>query len=244
MKTAWIIAGREYRRYFATPAAYAVAFFLFLVIGFIFYLNVYSAIVNNFGGPPPGLQIVINPLTSLLLFLSPAITMHLLTEEQHLGTIELMLTAPVRDWELVVGKWLGAFGFMATVVLSTIVYPLILNYLVTPGIDQGLLITSYLGLLFICSAFAAIGVAISSFFNSQVASFFTTIGFVLIIWLLNAPSQASGGNELLSYLGFPGHFSDTFFVGLIDIRDIVYYLSMTALFLFIGSTVVETRRWR
>ncbi len=244
MRTAWIIAGREYRRYFSTPAAYAVALVLFLIIGYLFYATIVNAIVNSFGGPPPGVQIVLNPLATLLLFASPAVTMHLLAEEQRLGTIELMLTAPVRDWELVVGKWLGAFMFLATIVLTSLIYPLILNALVNPGIDQGPLITGYLGLLLFCSTIAAIGVAISSFFSNQVASFFATLGFLLMIWIVNAPSSATGGNELLAYLNFPDHLYSTFFAGVIEIRDVVYYISMTAIFLFFGATVVETRRWR
>ncbi len=244
MRTAWIIASREYRRYFSTPAAYAVALVLFLIIGYLFYATIVNAIVNSFGGPPPGVQIVLNPLATLLLFASPAVTMHLLAEEQRLGTIELMLTAPVRDWELVVGKWLGAFMFLATIVLTSLIYPLILNALVNPGIDQGPLITGYLGLLLFCSTIAAIGVAISSFFSNQVASFFATLGFLLMIWIVNAPSSATGGNELLAYLNFPDHLYSTFFAGVIEIRDVVYYISMTAIFLFFGATVVETRRWR
>ena len=244
MRTAWIIASREYKRYFSTPAAYAIAFALFLVIGYLFYSTVVTAIVTSFGGPPPGVQLVLNPLATLLLFTSPAVTMHLLAEEQRLGTIELMLTAPVKDWELVVGKWLGAFMFMATIVLSTLVYPLILDMMVNPGIDQGPLISGYLGLLLFCSSIAAIGVAISSFFNNQIASFFVTLFFLLFIWIINAPSSATGGNELLAYLNFPDHLYSTFYAGVIDIRDVVYYISMTAIFLFFGSTIVETRRWR
>ena len=244
MKTAWIIASREYRRYFATPAAYAIAFFLFLVIGYLFYNTVYNAIVNSFGGPPPGVQVVLSPLVTILLFAAPAITMHLITEEQRMGTIELILTPPVKDWELVLGKWLGAFMFMSTIVLATLVYPLILNFLVSPGIDQGLVLTGYLGVLLFCSSIAAIGVAISSLFSNQVASFFVTLGFLLMIWIISAPSRVAGGNALLSYLDFPSHIYDTFFAGVIDLRDIVYHASLTALFIFVGSSVVETRRWR
>ena len=242
MRTAWIIASREYKRYFATPAAYAIAFVLFLIIGYIFYATIVNAVLNSFGGPPPGAQVVLNPLATLLLFASPAVTMHLLSEEQRMGTIELMLTAPVRDWELVVGKWLGAFMFFSTIILATVIYPLILNSMVDPGIDQGPLVSGYLGLLLFCSTIAAIGVAISSFFTNQVASFFVTLGFMVMIWIIDAPS--GGGNELLGYLNFPNHLYNTFFVGLIEIRDVVYYVSMTVIFLFFGATVVETRRWR
>lgn len=244
MRTVWVIAAREFKRYFATPAAYAVAFALFLIIGYLFYATILGAVTLAFGGAAPGVQIVISPLITLLLFVSPAITMHLLAEEQRLGTIELMLTAPVRDWELVVGKWLGAFLFLSTIILSTLIFPFILDSLTDPGIDQGLLISSYLGLLLFSAAIMAIGVAISAFFSNQLASFFATMIFMVMIWIIDAPSAAAGGNELLGYLNFPNHLYTTFMVGVIDIRDIVYYISMTAIFLFFGATVVETRRWR
>lgn len=245
MKTAWIIAGREYKRYFATPAAYAIAFFLLLIIGFLFYNSLLSAMTNSMGGGgAPDVRIVLSPLVFLLLFASPAMTMHLLAEEQRMGTIELMLTAPVRDWELVVGKWLGAFLFLGTIVLFTLIYPFILNSLVSPGIDQGPLLTGYLGVLLFCSTIVAIGVAISALFSNQIASFFLTLGFLLLLWIISAPSQVSGQNLLMTYLDLRSHFYDTFYIGVIDIRDIVYHVSLTALFLFLGSAIVETRRWR
>ncbi|HUF40185.1 MAG TPA: ABC transporter permease [Anaerolineales bacterium] len=245
MRIVWIIAVREYKRYFATPAAYAIALFLLLIVGFLFNASILAALQQSAfgGGGAPGVQVILSPLVFLLLFASPAITMHLLAEEQRMGTIELMLTAPVKDWELVVGKWLGAFLFMVTIVAITLVYPLILNNLVSPGIDQGRLVSGYLGVILFCSTITAIGVAISSFFSNQVAAFFVTLGVLLVLWIISAPSQATGGTPLLTYLDLRSHFYDTFYVGVIDIRDVVYHVSVTALFLFLGSTIVEMRRW-
>lgn len=242
MKTVWIIAQREYKRYFATPVAYAIAFMFLLILGFLFYVSLLGAIQSQ---APIGVDSVIGLLVFLLLFATPAITMHLVAEEQRMGTIELLLTAPVRDWQFIVGKWLGCLLFMATLVLATLIFPIILNLLVSPGIDQGPLITGYLGVLLVCAAFAAIGVTISSFFSSQVAAFFVTLGVLLLLWIISAPAQASPlGNQLLSYLDFRNHFYQNFFVGVIDLRDVVYYLSLTSVFLFLGSTFVEMRRWR
>lgn len=246
MKTVWIIAVREYKRYFYTPAAYAIALFLLLIVGVLFNGSIQSALINSFSGAggAPGIQIVLSPLVFLLLFASPAITMHLLAEEQRMGTIELMLTAPVKDWELVVGKWLGGFLFLVTIVLITLVYPFILNNLVSPGIDQGLLISGYLGVILFSSTIIAVGVAVSSFFSNTVAAFFVTLGVLVLLWIVSVFGQATGGSPLLNYLDLRGHFYDTFYVGVIDIRDVVYHVSMTALFLFLGSTIVEMRRWR
>lgn len=247
MRNVWIIANREYRRYYSTPAAYAIAFFLLLIVGYLFFNSLYSAIAGNAfggGGGAPGVQIVLSPLVFLLLFVSPAVTMHLLAEEQRMGTIELLLTAPLKDWELVVGKWLGAFLFLGTVILVTLIYPIILNFLVSPGIDQGPLVSGYLGVLLFGSSILAIGVAISAFFSNQVASFFVTLGVLLLLWIISAPSQVAGENLLMTYLDLRSHFYDTFYLGVIDVRDVVYHISLTALFLFLGSAVVETRRWR
>ncbi len=242
MRTAWIIANREYKRYFSTPAAYAASFMLLLILGFLFYNSLLGALFSQFA---PGVDIVLSPMVFLLLFISPAITMHLIAEEQSLGTIELLLTAPVKDWEFVVGKWLGGFMFLATLVLVTLIYPFVLNFMVSPGIDQGLLVTGYLGVLLVCSAIVAVGVAVSSMFSNTVASFFITLGIMLLLWIISAPSQSGGGSNLvLSYLDFRSHIYPTFMAGVIDIRDIVYYLSLTATFLFLGSVFVETRRWR
>ncbi|MGD8753549.1 MAG: ABC transporter permease subunit [Anaerolineales bacterium] len=243
MRNIWTIAKREYRLYFNTPMAYMVAFLFLLILGFLFYSNLLGAAFQQIA---PGVQVVIGPMVTLLLFATPAITMRLLSAEQSEGTIELLLTAPVRDWELVIGKWLGGLLFMITLMVVTWVFPLVLNQLVDPGIDQGPLITGYMGLILMSSALIAIGVAISSLFSNQNAAFFATLGVFLLLWLIGIPSEASGslGNEVIRYLDFRSHFFDSLFRGVINLSDILYYLSLTALALFLGSISIGTRRWR
>lgn len=247
MRNIWTIARREYKLYFATPAAYMVAFLILLVLGFVFYSNLAAALNPQYGMQgAPGIEIVLSPLVMLLLFGVPGITMRLLAEEQRAGTIELLLTAPLRDYELVVGKWLGGFLFMLTLIAITLIYPIILHKLVSPGIDQGPLTSGYLGLILISASLVAVGVAISSLFSNQIAAFFATLGVFMALWLIGLPAQAvgTGSGELLKYLDFSEHFYNTLYRGVIDLRDIVYYLSLTALALFLGSVAVETRRWR
>lgn len=243
MRNIWTIAKREYRLYFNTPMAYMVAFLFLLILGFLFYSNLLGAAFQQIA---PGVQVVIGPMVTLLLFATPAITMRLLSAEQSEGTIELLLTAPVRDWELVIGKWLGGLLFMITLMVVTWVFPLVLNQLVDPGIDQGPLITGYMGLILMSSALIAIGVAISSLFSNQNAAFFATLGVFLLLWLIGIPSEASGslGNEVIRYLDFRSHFFDSLFRGVINLSDILYYLSLTTLALFLGSISIGTRRWR
>lgn len=243
MRNIWTIASREYSLYFATPIAYVVAFVVLVILGIWFYINIVAGMMQNYA---PGADVTINLLITLLLFGTPAITARLIAEEQRLGTIELLLTAPLRDYELVIGKWLGGFLFMLTLVAITWIYPLVLNFLVSPGIDQGPLAAGYLGVALFCSALVAVGVAVSSFFSNQIAAFFVTYGIILILLIIGIPSQVMGGAgaELLKYLDFGDHFYSTFLRGIIDLRDIIYYLSLTAIALFIGSMSLETRRWR
>lgn len=243
MRNVWTIASREYKLYFASPAAYMVAFMLLLVMGIIFYANIASSMVQQF---PPTIQGILSPLMTILLFATPAITMRLLADEQRLGTIELLLTAPVRDWELVVGKWLGGTLFLWTILAITWLYPIFMNQMVDPGIDQGPLVTGYLGIVLFSAALVAIGVAVSSLFANQLAVFVGTLLVYLVLWLVSVPVQASGapGGEVLRYLDITEHFFNTFYQGIIDLSDVIYFLSLTALALFLGTVSVETRRWR
>ena len=243
MRNIWTIAEREYRHYFTSPIAYAVAFVILLILGILFYSNLLSYVYYN---AAPGIQISVGPLVTLLLFTTPALTMNTMSDEQKSGTIELLMTSPIRDVEIILGKWLGGFLFLLTVLLVTWIFPVILNQLVSPGIDQGVLVTSYLGLVLMSAAFVAIGVAISSFFNNQIASFFLTLGVLLALWMIGFPVEASGGSGggLLKYLDLGNHFFETFFVGVIDLKDVIYFLSLTVLSLFLGTTSIESRRWR
>jgi len=249
MRNIWTIAQREFKLFFSSPIAYVVAFIVYLILGIIFYANIAAASAQQFngsGGYTPNIQIVLGPLVTLMLFSIPAVTMRTLAEEQKMGTLELLLTAPVRDWEVIIGKWLGAFLFIFVLLAVTWIYPLILNRLIQPGIDQGLLVSGYLGLLLLVSSFIALGIMVSSFFSNQIAAFFATLGLLLVVWMISYPAQAAGatGGELLRYLDFSEHFYNSFFRGIIELKDVVFYLSATALALMIGSVSVEMRRWR
>ncbi|MDH5506779.1 MAG: ABC transporter permease [Anaerolineae bacterium] len=245
MSKIWTIARREYRLYFATPVAYVVAAVLLFVVGLIFYSAVeYGANPQN--GYVPGIDQIYPAISFILIFAVPAITMRVISEEHRLGTIELLLTAPVKDWEVVVGKWLGALLFILTTIALTFVYPMYLNNIVVPGIDQGPLISGYLGLVMLSSAFVAIGVAVSSMFNNQVASLFASMGIFLVLWwLIGIPAQlsTSGMSEILRYLEFEGHFSSSI-RGVINLGDMIYFASITLFSLVAGSVSLETRRWR
>ena len=250
MRNIWIIAKREYNHYFISPIAYVVAFMILLTIGIIFAINVFYFIQNAFQsfGQAPDITPITGAFGFLLVLTVPALTMRLLADEARMGTMELLLTAPVRDFELVAGKWLGGFLFLLTILAITIVYPLILNSLVTPGIDQQLVISSYLGVILLAASFLAIGVGISAVFTNQIAAFFATLSvLVLLWWLIGFPAQvlpAGSASDVFRYLDMQSHFYDAFNRGNIYLTDVIYFISLIALGLFVGTTAVEIRRWR
>jgi ABC-2 type transport system permease protein len=249
MRNIWIIAKREFDHYFISPIAYVVAFMILLTTGIIFAINIYYFIQNalqSFGQVPD-----ISPITGafgfLLVLSIPAVTMRSLADEARMGTLELLLTALVQDFELVAGKWLGSFLFILTIVAVSLVYPIILNGLVSPGIDQQLVMSSYLGVILVAASFLALGVGISAVFTNQVAAFFVTLmTFVFLWWLIGFPAQVLQGSasEVFRYLDMKTHFYDSLNLGSIKLADLVYFISLIALGLFTGTTAIETRRWR
>jgi len=247
MRNIWTIAKREYKIYFSSPLAYIVMLIIFAVIGGIFALNIINLTSNPFGmNQAPDATIVTGPMAFMLVFSAPALTMRLLADEQRMGTLELMLTAPVRDWELVVGKWFGSFLFVLTIIGFSLVFPLILNGMIDPGLDQQLMLSSYLGIILISAAFLSIGVSISAMFSNQFAAFFLSMGVLVILWfLIGIPAQIFfTGGEIFDYLNMNARFYGSLNRGVINLSDIVYFLSITALGLFIGTVSIETRRWR
>ncbi len=247
MKNIWTIAKREYENYFNSPLAYAVALAIFLPIGIYFAIIMFfSSQQAMMGGSAPDNGSTTWLFVFLLVFLAPALTMRLISDEARMGTLELLLTAPVRDFELVAGKWLGAFLFVLTLAAFTLVFPIILDNYVEPGIDLKMLLSAYLGVTLVSAALLALGVGISALFTNQFAAFFTTLGLFFFLWfMISIPANVlSTGGDVFNYLSLSTHFSDTMNRGTINLGDIVYYLSLTALGLFTGTTAIEIRRWR
>lgn len=132
-----------------------------------------------------------------------------------------------------------------TLIAITLIYPMALNLMTSPGIDQGLMISGYLGLLLVSAVFLSIGVAVSSLFSNQIASFIVTLGVVIILWwIFGIISQVGGGSPVMSFLDLASHFYNDLMQGVISLRGVVYALCLTAGFLTLGTVSVETRRWR
>jgi ABC-2 type transport system permease protein len=247
MRNIWTIAKREYDNYFNSPLAYVVAFAILLPMGIYFSLIMFvSSQQAMMGGPAPETAPINWLFVFLMIFLSPALTMRLLSDEARMGTLELLLTAPIRDFELVAGKWLGSFLFVLSIAVLTVVFPIIINNYVTPGIDWMVVLSSYLGMLLVCAALLALGTGISAIFTNQFAAFFVTLGLFFFLWfMVSLPANyLPQGGDVLNYFSLSTHFSQSMNNGTINLGDIVYYLSLIALGLFAGTTAVEARRWR
>jgi ABC-2 type transport system permease protein len=257
MRNAWTIAKREFVHYFVSPIAYAVALMFIGILGLLFWGNIAISVSQSAfgGGAQATMQIVFGPLGSLILFFVPVLTMRLLSEEQNKGTLELMLTAPLREWELVLGKWLGAWFFGLCLVAATSVYALILYAFGKP--DSGTIISGYIGLALMVGALLAIGVFASSLTGNLIVAVAIGYAFTLTIWIIGLiadplQSIASGLTngttnvivDALTYIDFSGHFQDSFNRGVINTADIVYFLSVIVLSLFFATRVVESRRWQ
>ena len=260
MRNIWTIAKREYDHYFISPIAYVVAFLILLTIGWIFVVYLASFRQNAFQsfGAVPDITPVTGSFGFLMVLTIPALTMRLIADEARMGTLELLLTAPVRDFELVAGKWLGAFFFILSILGVTLIYPIILNGivigsvtilppLVSPGLDRLLMLSAYAGVILVAAAFLALGVGISAIFTNQIAAFFVTLStFIILWWLIGFPAnvlQPGGAQQMFQFLDMKTHFYNAFGAGSIALSDFFYFLSLTALGLFIGTTAVEVRRW-
>ena len=247
MRNIWTIAKREFNNYFSSPVAYAVAFLLLSIIGIIFVLNLIMLSNNPYGfADAPDVRMITGPMAFMLMLATPALTMRLLADEVRMGTMELLLTAPLRDYELVVGKWLGVFLFNLVLIGISLIFPIMLNLMVKPGIDQMQMISAYLGVILAAAALLGLGVGISAIFSNQIAAFFTTLVlFVVLWWLIGAPANIlPSGGEVFGYLDMSAQIYNNFNEGILKLSSIVYFLSLTSLGLFIGSTAVEIRRWR
>lgn len=244
MRNIWIIAKKEFTGFFYSPIAYVVGAVIFLVMGiyFAFYMNV--AILYQY---VPDYTSILDILVFPLLFLAtPILTMKTLTDENKTGTLELLLTAPVRDHELIIGKWLGTFLFFLTMIVLTFLYPLMMNLVVDPGIDQPLILANYIGIILMASAMTAIGVCISSLFKNTIAALIASIGALLLLWLAAAPSQFLSGAaaDFFTNLCLTTQYYNGFRDGVVSLFGISYYVSLTVFALFLGTRSIESRRWR
>lgn len=237
------IAGRELKRYFVSPMAYAVAAVLYLALGILFYRVLSVGMVTR--QILPDGRMLLQTLTLLLLFITPAISMRLLAEEKGSGTIELLQTAPIREAEIIIGKWLGAWFYTIGLLSVTLVYPILLHRITYPGIDFGQLAAAYLGLFLMVGAMLAIGVCVSALYRHQLAAFITHLGILQVLWVSGELVRQPGITaDVLQYLNFVNHFYDNFFQGVVTLSDVTYFVSLIILALVLGTQILAWERWR
>ena len=233
----FIIFQKEFKGYFTTPMAYIFLVVFGLVNGY-FFSNTFFLIGQS------DLRSLFNIVPMVYLFFIPAITMSLIAKEKNLGTMEVISTLPIKDHEFVIGKYLSALVLIFVGLMFTLVHFFTVIYFGT-NIDYGALFTGYLGLFFAGAVYAAIGIFASSLSDNQVVSFIIGVFIVLIFFLFDkllifVPSFMAG---FIQYISVDYHIS-TLSRGVIDSRNIIYFLSMIGIFLFLTIQVLSIRKWK
>jgi ABC-2 type transport system permease protein len=236
MSATLAISKRELRTYFNSPVAYIVVTVFMLLAGYLFFNTVFiekQAEMRGYFGLVP----------MLFTFIIPAMTMRLIAEEKGSGTIELLITMPVRDWEVVVGKFLAALGLLAVLLALTLVYAFTLASI--GPIDKGPTYGGYLGLLLMGASYVAIGVMASSFTRNQIVAFILAFAICFALYLFGRVVQIvpPALQPIISFLSIDNHF-ESISRGVIDTRDIIYYLSVIAVSLVIATVSLESRKWK
>ncbi len=238
MRNIFAVMRKEFRGYFDSPVAYIYITFFTVLSTWLFmrsFFLVSQATMRGYFGILPW----------LLLFFIPAVTMRLWAEEKKLGTIELLMTLPLKDVEVVLGKFFASFLFLAVTLVLSLALPIMVSMLGEP--DLGSIAGGYLGAILLGGAYLAIGLFVSSLTENQIIAFIigVTITFLLFVIgeefvVYNAPDAIV---PMLKFLGMGAHF-DSIGRGVVDSRDVIYYLSLIGFFLFLNVRSVESRKWK
>jgi gliding motility-associated transport system permease protein len=251
----WPIFKKEMRLYFTSPIAYVLGVIFTLIAGY-FFSSIFTyftlASMQSMMNPAMARELnvtdsVMRPLFSnisvILLLLMPLVTMRLFAEERRSGTIELLLTYPVRDGAVLTGKYLAALALYALMLALTLLYPgMIVAF---ARLEWGPVVTGYLGLLLMGAAFIAVGLFASSLTENQIVASITTFGILLLLWIVGWSADYVGGawGKVLQHLSILEH-NDNFAKGVLDSKDIVYYANFIGLALFLALRSLEARRWK
>jgi len=248
MRNIWIIARRELGAIFVGPIAYVFSIGMLLFTGLIFAVQISVPVIQ--GGPAPTISGILGTFTFVSLFALPAVTMRLVSEEQQSGTIELLMTYPLRDNEVVIGKWLAGFIFYAFVTAFTLIYALILVRFGNP--DLGPMVSAYVGTLLWGAALVGIGVLTSAMTENQIVAFIVAVMINLLFYLsflvsnflaTGLPPALSGIGTVFEELSLQTHLTN-FLNGLVTATDLLYFFIVAAVSLFAAARVLESKRWR
>jgi ABC-2 type transport system permease protein len=252
MRNILAITGKEIRAYFTSPIAYVVIGMYTLLFGYFFYVMLtlferQSMQMMQMGGTMNVNQMLIAPVFMnaevVLLFLLPMVTMRTYSEEKRSGTMELLLTAPLTDWQIILGKFLGAMTLFAAMLATTLVHVGLLFLFGQP--EWKPIVTTYIGMLLMGGCFIALGLFISSLTKNQIVAATITFAAFLLFWVINWMGSFVGSTAqaVLAHLSIIDHFDD-FAKGIIDTKHVIYYVSFIAFGLFLTAKSVDSERWR
>ena len=253
IRNVWTIARRELTVYFSSPIGYVILALFALLTGY-FFAGQMTAIAEASrmaamqpGGPPINVNLyVIQPVIqvtgTILLFLVPMLTMRLFAEEKRTGTIELLLTSPITDYEIILGKWLGAMLLYGCMLLVMALNFATIFIYTTP--DWKAMLVGFLGLLLVGGALLSLGGFISTLTRNQIVAGVGAFVLFLVLWVMGFIGQFSDSTwgKLVQYTAMIPHF-ESFARGVIELKDVVYYVSATALGLFLSKRSLESIRW-
>jgi len=229
------IGGRQFRSYFNGPVAYIVICIVMLTLGFFFWNTFFL-----YGRASA--REMFRWLGLILVFALPALTMGLLAEEKRTGTIELLITMPVTEAQVILGKFLGVLGLYAVLLVLTLAYPISVSTL--GNLDWGPVWSGYLGLFLQGAAVLAIGLMASSWTSNQLIALFVALTLSVFFWVLDKflallPTNAASA---LEWLSFDYHFQ-SMARGVVDLRDVLFFFSVTLFSLALAFRALESRRW-
>ncbi|MFH1533028.1 MAG: ABC transporter permease [Pseudomonadota bacterium] len=232
-----VIAKREFTAYFTSPIAYVAISVFLVVVGLKFFI-----VDEFFEVGQASLRSLFDLLPIFFLFYLPAISMRLVAEEKRAGTFELVMTLPVTDAQIVLGKYLGAVGFLVVTLLLTVLYPALIGVLGNP--DVGVIIGSYLGVFLLGAAYLAIGLMTSAWTTSQIVGY--VLGAVLAALFyfqdLLVGLFWSGARRVMEFASMGAHYAN-FTRGVVDSRDVVFFLSVITFALLVATFSLTSRRW-
>lgn len=236
MSPALVISRREIRTYFNSPVAYIVVTVFTAITGYLFFTQLFIEKQAELRG-------FFNVMPLLFMFMVPAITMRLLADEKGSGTLEMLITMPVRDWEVVLGKYLAAMALLATALGLTLVFAITVRAL--GPLDRGPAVGGYLGLLLMGGAYVAIGLMCSAFTRNSIIAFIVAFAISFALYLFGRLTQfvPAALQPILAFLSIDAHF-ENISRGVIDSRDVLYYGSVIGVSLLFATLSLESRRWR
>jgi ABC-2 type transport system permease protein len=254
LPNAGAIASRELRALFVSPIGYVVCALLIIPVSVLGYLGQLAA------GQAVTMDLIFSLISLLAVFLTPLYTMRLLAEERRSGTLEVLLTSPVRDWELVIGKWLGGFLFYLVTIAFTLVYVVLISVyqqartqvpilglqVQIPAVDYGSILTGYIGVILVGAAWVALGLLASSLTSNQIIA--AVVGIVVLLSFQFVFGALSGlfvppYSDLFDYASAANR-AQSFNQGQIALRDVIYFVTVTLGALFVTTRVLESRKWR